>query len=169
MAAPLLSPITVYAMLQHTPRILLAAALALGGLAHAQAQVQVHDAWVRATTAQQKATGAFMQLTAAQDMRLVGVSSPAAAVAEVHTMKMEGNVMKMRPMAALDLPAGKPVQLAPGGLHIMLLDLHQQVQPGSVVPLTLELEGKDGKRQSLQVEAAARALGAAKPAGAAMH
>ena len=154
-------------MLQHTSRILLAAALALGGLAHAQ--VQVHDAWVRATTAQQKATGAFMQLTAAQDMRLVGVSSPAAAVAEVHTMKMEGNVMKMRPMAAPDLPAGKPVQLAPGGLHIMLLDLHQQVQPGSVVPLTLELEDKDGKRQSLQVEAAARALGAAKPAGAAMH
>ncbi|PZU38735.1 MAG: hypothetical protein DI574_08390, partial [Acidovorax sp.] len=67
---------------QLTPRLALAAALLLSGLAHAQVSVQ--DAWVRATVPQQKATGAFMRLTATQDMRLVGASSPVAGVTEVH-------------------------------------------------------------------------------------
>lgn len=134
----------------------------LAGMAHAQ--VTAHDAWVRATVPQQKATGAFMQLTSTQDVRLVQVQSPVAGVAEVHEMAMEGDVMKMRALPALPLSAGQPMTLRPGGHHIMLLDLKQQVKAGDVVPLTLTFETNDGQRQSLQVQASARVLGAAAPA-----
>lgn len=149
---------------QLTTRLAFAAALLLSGLAHAQVSVQ--DAWVRATVPQQKATGAFMRLTAAQDMRLVGASSPVAGVTEVHEMKLVDNVMKMRAVPALDLPAGQAVELKPGGYHIMLLDLKQPVAQGGTVPLTLVFEGKDGQRQSQELQAPVRALGAAAaPAG----
>ena len=139
-------------------RITLAAALLLTGFAHAQVSVQ--DAWVRATVPQQKATGAFMRLTAAQDMRLVGATSPVAGITEVHEMKMVDNVMKMRAVPALDLPAGQAVELKPGGYHIMLLDLKQPVAQGASVPLTLVFEGKDGQRQTQELQAPVRALGA---------
>lgn len=144
---------------QLSTRLALAAALLLSGLAHAQVSVQ--DAWVRATVPQQKATGAFMRLTAAQDMRLVSVSSPAAGVTEVHEMKLVDNVMKMRAIPLLDLPAGQAVELKPGGYHIMLLDLKQPVAQGANVPLTLVFEGKDGQRQTQELQVPVRALGAA--------
>ncbi|SDM48718.1 hypothetical protein SAMN05428957_106214 [Oryzisolibacter propanilivorax] len=137
----------------------LAATLVAAGAAHAQVQVQ--DAWVRAAVPQQKATGAFMRLTSAQDARLVSTSSPVAGIAEVHEMKLEGDVMRMRAVPALDLPAGKAVELKPGGYHIMLLDLKQPVAAGASVPLSLVVEGRDGQRQTLQVSAPVRALGAA--------
>lgn len=143
---------------QLTPRLALAAALLLSGLAHAQVSVQ--DAWVRATVPQQKATGAFMRLTATQDMRLVGASSPVAGVTEVHEMKLVDNVMKMRAIPALDLPAGQAVELKPGGYHIMLLDLKQPVAQGSTVPLTLVFEAKDGQRTTQELQAPVRAVSA---------
>jgi len=144
---------------QLSTRLALAAALLLSGLAHAQVNVQ--DAWVRATVPQQKATGAFMRMTAAQDMRLVGASSPAAGVTEVHEMKLVDNVMKMRAIPLLELPAGQAVELKPGGYHIMLLDLKQPVAQGANVPLTLVFEGKDGQRQTQELQVPVRALGAA--------
>ncbi len=145
------------------------------GAAHAQPQVTVQDAWVRATVPQQKATGAFMRLKAGQDTRLVSVSTPVAPIAEVHEMKMVDNVMKMRAVQGLDLPAGKGVDLQPGGYHVMLMDLPAPVRAGDVVPLTLVFEGKDGRRETVQVQAQARGMtnaaaaagsaGAATPAG----
>ena len=122
------------------------------------AQVQVADPWVRATVAQQRATGAFMRLTAAQDARLVQAQSPAAKIVEIHEMRMEGEVMKMRAIDALDLPAGKTVELKPGGYHVMLIDLNAQLKEGEVVPLTLVVEGKDGKRQTLELNAPVKPL-----------
>lgn len=131
----------------------------------AHAQVTVKDAWVRATVPQQKATGAFMQLNAAKDSKLVSATSSLTPVVEVHEMKMEGDVMKMRQIPSVELPAGKSVELKPGGYHVMLMDLKQQVKEGDTVPLTLVIEGKDGKRESVQVKAQVRALNtAAKPA-----
>ncbi len=130
----------------------------LSGPAHAQ--VSAHDAWARATVAQQKATGVFMQLTAAQDARLVQVQSPVAGVAEVHEMVQDGDIMRMRPLPDLSLGAGQTVGLRPGGLHIMLMDLKQPIAAGSTLPLTLVFEGKDGSRQTLEVQAQVRALGA---------
>lgn len=122
----------------------------------AQAQVQVDDPWVRATVAPQKATGAFMQLTSAKPVRVVAASSPVAAVVEIHEMKMDGGVMKMRAVDALPLPAGQAVALAPGGYHVMLMGLKRPIKAGEAVPLTLTVEGDDKRRTSVEVKAMAR-------------
>ena len=122
------------------------------------AQVTVKDPWVRATVSAQKATGAFMQITSAQDARLVEASSPVAGVVEVHEMVMEKDVMKMRAVKGLDLPAGKTVELKPGGYHVMLMDLKQQMKEGDTVPVTLVVEGKDKKRSTIEVKAPVRPL-----------
>lgn len=136
----------------------------------ANAQVTVKDAWVRATVPQQQATGAFMQLSAAKDSKLVSASSPLTPVVEVHEMAMQDNVMRMRQIPAVELPAGKAVDLKPGGYHVMLLDLKQQVKEGDTVPITLVFEGKDGKRESMEIKAPVRALNAAaKPAAHGDH
>jgi len=141
------------------PHLVAAATLALAGTA-ALAQTTVQDAWVRATVAQQKAGGAFMRITSTHGAKLVGVSTPVAGVAEVHEMAMQGTTMRMRAVPALDLPAGQAVALEPGGYHLMLMDLKQQLKAGSTVPLTLVIEGRDGKRETLEVKAPVRALGA---------
>jgi periplasmic copper chaperone A len=132
----------------------------------ASAQVTVKDAWVRATVAQQKATGAFMQLESKQDAKLVSAQSPVAGVVEVHEMAMEGGVMKMRAIPGLDLPAGKTVELKPGGYHVMMMDLKGQVKDGDTVPVTLVVEGKDGKRQSVELKVPARTAAPAMNHGA---
>jgi copper(I)-binding protein len=131
--------------------------------AAAQAQVSVQDAWVRATVPQQKATGAFMQITAAKDARLVEVKSPVAGVAEIHEMAMVDNVMRMRAVAGVDLPAGKAVELKPGGYHVMLMDLKGQVKDGDTVPLTLVVEGRGGKRENVELKLPARLQSSAAP------
>jgi periplasmic copper chaperone A len=129
----------------------------------AYGQTTVKDAWVRGTVAQQQASGAFMQITSAKGARLLSVSTPVAGVAEVHEMTMEGNTMHMRAVPSLELPAGQAVELKPGGYHLMLMDLKQQLKAGDTVRLNLLLEGKDGKRETLEVQAPVRALGAPEP------
>jgi copper(I)-binding protein len=124
------------------------------------AQTTVTEAWVRGTVPQQKATGAFMQLESAKGGKLVSASSPAAGVVELHSMAMEGSTMRMRPVDSVDLPAGKRVDLSPGGLHVMLMDLKAPLKTGDAVPLSLVIEGKDGKRETVVVKATVRALGA---------
>lgn len=125
----------------------------------AQAQsLKAEQAWVRATVAQQKATGAFMNLSSSQAGRLVEARSPVAGIVEIHEMKMDGNVMKMRAMPALELGAGQRVELKPGGYHIMLMELKAPIKPGDEVPLSLVFEGKDGKRETLELKAAARGM-----------
>ena len=122
----------------------------------AVAQVKVESAWARATVQGQKATGAFMQLQSSQDAKLISAQSPVAGVVEVHEMAMDGGVMKMRAVPSLALPAGKAVDLKPGGYHVMLMDLKGQVKDGDTVPVTLVVEGKDGKRQNIEIKASAR-------------
>lgn len=129
----------------------------------AWAQTEVKEAWVRGTVAQQKATGAFMQLTSKQGGKLVSAASPVAGVVEIHEMKMEGNMMRMAAVPGLDLPAGKAVELKPGGYHVMLMDLKQTIKAGDTVPLTLTVEGKDGKKETIELKAPVKALGAAAP------
>jgi copper(I)-binding protein len=122
--------------------------------------VAIDGAWARASVAGQKATGAFMRITARQSLRLVGTDSPAAGVTELHEMKMEGDVMKMRAVPALALPAGQTVELKPGGYHVMLMDLKAPLTPGSSVPLTLVFQDAQGFefRQQVQVPVATRAV-----------
>jgi copper(I)-binding protein len=126
----------------------------------ALAEVEVKNPWVRATVPAQTATGAFMEITAKTDARLIAARSPVAQTVEIHEMKMEGGVMKMRAIPGLDLPAGKPVSLAPSGYHIMLMGLTRQIKADETVPLTLVVERKDGGREEIEVKAKARALGA---------
>lgn len=142
--------------------------------AAAHAQVDVKDAWVRAAVPGQSGTGAFMNITAKDGAKLVGASSPVAGVAEVHEMKMEGDVMRMRAVPALDLPAGKTVALKPGGYHVMLMELKQALPQGGTVPLTLILRDAKGQESKvdLKLPVATSAPGAAMPASgkpAAMH
>jgi copper(I)-binding protein len=122
----------------------------------AHAQVTVDKPWVRTTVAQQTVTGAFMTITSAQGGKLVSASSPIAASVEVHEMKMAGDVMKMRPVDALPLPAGKPVELKAGAYHMMLMGLKAPVKFGDVVPITLVIEDAAGKRQTVDVKAIAK-------------
>jgi periplasmic copper chaperone A len=121
-------------------------------------QVTIKDPWVRATVPQQKATGAFMQLTATQDMKLISISSPAAKTVEIHTMEMDKDVMKMRQIPSLDLPAGKTIELKPGSYHVMLMGLVAQIKEGDVIPLTLVVEDKDKKQKTIEVKAIGKPL-----------
>lgn len=142
-------------------RLVLAVALfAVQWAAHAQTTVK--DPWVRGTVPQQKATGMFAQLTSTGGGKLVSASSPVAGIVEIHEMAMEGNVMKMRAIPGLDLPAGKAVDLKPGGYHVMLIDLKQTLKAGDTVPVKLVIEGKDGKRETVEVNAPVRALSTGK-------
>lgn len=120
----------------------------------AQAQtVDVKDAWARASVPGQKATGVFMKITAKEGAKLVAGSSPTAGVTEIHEMKMEGDVMKMRAIpGGLDLPAGKAVELKPGGYHVMLMDLKSPLAKDSTVPLTLVFKDAKGAESKLELK-----------------
>ena len=135
--------------------------------------VKVEGAWARATVQGQKGTGAFMNITAKEGTRLVGVSSPAAGVAEVHEMKMENDIMKMRAVPGLDLPAGKMVSLKPGGLHLMLMDLKAPLAKESTVPVTLLFKDTKGVESKLDlvipVSIVAPGSGSATGGTASMH
>lgn len=129
------------------------------------AQVKIDDPWVRATVPQQKVTGAFMRITSARDARLVLARSPVAGKVEIHEMAMQNDVMKMRPVAAVELPAGAAVELKPGAHHIMLFDLKRPMVEGETVPFELVVEDKDGKRESVEFSAPVRPLKAAHGGG----
>jgi len=126
----------------------------------AGAQVQVKDPWVRATVEDQKVTGAYMQLSSPQTARLVEVRSPVAGMVELHETRMENDVMRMRAVRGIDVPAGGIAELKPGGYHVMLMGLKRQIKEGETVPLTLVFEGADGKRSSVEVKAPVRPLSA---------
>ena len=114
--------------------------------------MDVQGAWARATVPGQKATGAFMKLTAKDGTKLVSFSSPVAGVSEVHEMKMDGDVMKMRAVqGGLDLPAGNAVELKPGGYHVMLMDLKAPLAKDSTVALTLMFKDAKGVESKQEV------------------
>jgi copper(I)-binding protein len=136
----------------------LALAVALLTSAGAWAQTTVKDPWIRGTVPQQKATGMFAQITSAGGGKLVAGTSPVAGLVEIHEMSMDGNVMKMRAVQGLDLPAGKAVELKPGGYHVMLMDLKKTLAAGETVPMSLVVEGKDGKRETIELKVPVRSL-----------
>jgi copper(I)-binding protein len=134
-----------------------AVALTLPFALPASAQsVTVKEAWIRGTVPGQSGTGAFMELTGKTAARLVGASSSAAKIVEVHSMKMENGVMKMSAVDGVDLPPGKPVRLAPGGYHVMLMELHKPLSAGERVPLRLSFEFPDKRRETLDLSVEVR-------------
>jgi len=125
----------------------------------ALAQVKVDTPWVRAAVPGQLSTGAFFDVTSGRDATLLKVESPVAAVVEVHSSEMKNGVMTMRAVPTVALPASKPVRFAPGGYHVMLMDLKQPVKNGESVPLTLTIEYADKKRETVEVKAPVRGVG----------
>lgn len=129
----------------------LCASSLLAPAAYAQTVV-VQKAWARATVQGQMATGAFMRITAPLGARLTAVSTPVAGVAEVHAMRMDGDIMKMQALEqGLELPAGKTVELKPGGYHIMLMDLKMALKKDSSIPMTLVFVDAQGVQSSTRL------------------
>ena len=124
----------------------------------AHAQVTVSNAWIRGTVPVQKSTGAFMQLESKQATRLVAVSTPVAGRAELHQMSMQGDMMKMQEVDGIDLAAGKKVELASGGYHVMLMELKRPMKEGEKIPLTLTFAAPKGKKTTQVVEAIVKPL-----------
>jgi len=134
--------------------LLAALSLASGAAAWAQASAPVtaHAAWARASVQGQRASGAFMTLEAKEPLTLVGANSPVAARAELHEMKMEGDVMRMREIDSVRLEAGKPLQLKPGGYHLMLMDLKAPLAPNTSIPITLTFRTAAGEQRQLALQ-----------------
>jgi copper(I)-binding protein len=125
----------------------------------AAAAVTATHAWVRGTVPAQKTTGAFVTLESSAEAKVVGVRSPAAQTAEIHLSEQRGGVMHMHAVDALALPAGKRVELKPGGYHVMLMGLTRPLAAGEQVPLTFTIEDPQGRRTQLEVRAEVRPLG----------
>lgn len=143
-----------------TRRLFLALPALLPAAAHAQPAVSVEAPWTRA--AGQGGTGAgFMQLRSAAGDRLIAASSPAARRVELHTHIRDGEVMRMREVAAIELPANTAVTLAPGGLHLMLIGLARPIAAGETLPVTLRFE----RAGEVEVSLAVQAAGARSPHG----
>jgi copper(I)-binding protein len=131
---------------------LLFAASALGA-----EPVTTANAWVRATVPGQSVAGAYFDITSATLSSLVSVESVAAGKAELHTMSMDGGVMKMRAVQKIELPARQTVSLKPGGYHVMLLDIKRELKAGERVPMKLVVQDGKGVKTTLNVEAEVRA------------
>ena len=132
-----------------------AAGLVVANAAFAQtSQLEVSNAWARATPGKAENGAAYVTIQSPAADRLLSASSPVAKKAEVHTMEMAGMVMKMRPIAALDIPAGSPVALKPGGEHIMLIGLQHPLVEGQSFPLTLNFEKAGARTVTVAVEKA---------------
>jgi periplasmic copper chaperone A len=143
-----------------------AAGLIVASTALAQTgQIEVNNGWARATPGKVENGAAYVTILSATADRLVSVSTPVAKKAELHTMSMAGMVMEMRPVAGIDIPAGKPVSLKPGGEHIMLLGLAQPLREGQTFPLTLTFEKAGSRAVTVTVEKP----GAAGPTAAHQH
>jgi periplasmic copper chaperone A len=143
-----------------------AASLVVAGVALAQpAQLEVSNAWARATPGSAPNGAAYVTIQSPSADRLVSASTPVAKKAELHTMSMRGMVMKMRPLSGLDVPAAKPVTLKPGGDHIMLLGLEHPLREGQSFPLTLDFEKAGSRTVTVTVEKA----GATGPGSAAQR
>lgn len=117
--------------------------------------IAIQNAWVRPTVGEQDATGAYLTITSQDDLTLVGVATPAAEIAEVHEMKMDGDIMRMRMAERIEIKAGEPLELKPGGYHVMLMALTAPVVAGDEVELSLQFEKADGSKVEIPVKALA--------------
>ncbi len=124
----------------------------------ANADVTVANPWVRGVVKGQTDTGAFMTLKSTVTTRLVRIASPAAKAVQIHEMKMHGDMMMMRPVKAIDIPANTALEFKPGGYHIMLIGLTKLLVKGEMVPIKLTFQGKNGTKSIVEVQAEIRDL-----------
>lgn len=126
-------------------------ALAVATLALAEDVLQVHDARALATVPGQGVAAAYMTIKSRAAARIVSAESDAAGAVQIHSMSMRDDIMRMRQLDSLDLPAGQEVRLVPGGVHLMLAGLKHPLRAGSSVDLRLTVIGADGKRHVVQL------------------
>lgn len=139
--------------------------LPIAAPANRSQSLQVTGAWSRETATGQVVAGGFMTLTnrSRSDDRFVGASSPVASEVQLHTMSMDGGVMRMRRLTTgIPVPAGASVELRPGGLHIMFMGLKRQLRQGQRFPVTLQFE----RAGRITVNVAVQAVGSTGPKGA---
>jgi hypothetical protein len=117
-------------------------------------QLEIKTPWARATPGHAENGAAYLTIVSPTADRLTAVSSPVAKKAELHTMSMEGGIMRMRPLVAIDIPAGQAVTLSPGGMHVMLLGLAQPLREGQSFPLTLSFEHAGPRQVTVAIEKA---------------
>jgi copper(I)-binding protein len=146
---------------------------AASGFAHAQhkGDLQLEKPWARATPPGASVGGGYLVIRnkgAAGD-RLVGASSPAAARMEIHEMAMEKDVMRMREVKGLDVPAKGAVELKPGGFHLMFMELKAPLKAGDKVPVTLRFEKAGEVKSEFAVEAMGAGAGHAAKHGTGKH
>jgi len=114
--------------------------------------IEITNAWARATPGGAQTAAAYVTVESPSGDRLTGASTPAAKEAQLHSMSMNNGVMEMRQVDGIDLPAGKPVTLKPGGYHIMLTDLAKPLEAGQSFPLTLTFAKAGAKEVTVPVE-----------------
>jgi copper(I)-binding protein len=143
----------------------LAAALLVSIAGHAGSNVsdiEISNAWTRATAPGQEAAAVDLTITSKQAVTLIGVSSPVATAAELHSMTTEGGMMKMREVKSIALPANMRVNLKESGYHLMLSGLKVSLKEDETVPLILSFkEGKQGVVK-IEIKAEVRSLHATK-------
>jgi copper(I)-binding protein len=127
--------------------------LIAGGAIAQTGDVQVTNAWARATPGGAQTAAAYVTILSPTGDRLTGAATPLAQKADLHSMTMDGNVMQMRDIDAIDLPAGKAVTLKPGGYHIMLTGLAQPLVAGQTFPLTLTFDKAGAREVAVAVHA----------------
>lgn len=140
-------------------KILSASVLAMMAVTTAYAdEVKVKDAWTRATAPGQDSAMVQLVITSKKAAKLVGVACKDASTAEMHSMVMEGDLMKMRQVDAIELPAGKAVDLGEAGYHLMLLGLKKPLEAGKKTNCEMVVRGADGKDQKVQLIAQVKPL-----------
>lgn len=125
------------------------------GPSQVQDGIAVQNAWVRPTVGEQDATGAYLTITTQEPLTLVGVATPAAEIAEVHEMKMDGDIMRMRMAERIEIKSGEALELKPGGYHLMLMALTAPIEAGQEIELSLQFEKADGSKIEMPVKAVA--------------
>jgi len=140
-------------------RILCVGLLAMLAAAPAYAdEVKVTKAWTRATAPGQDSASVQMTITSRKDATLIGVASGSAQSGEIHSMVMEGGMMKMRAMESLPLPAKTAVTLGEDGNHMMLIGLRKPLKAGRKLPFALTVKFADGKTEVIRVLAVIKPL-----------
>ncbi len=139
---------------------------ALNGLPAACAQKssaeapQISDVWIKATIPGSNVSAAYLRIKSAKTVKLVKAETAVANIAELHSMNMKDGVMEMKAELAFNVPAGKTIELKPGGMHIMLMQVAKPIKAGDKVPLTLTFDTGGGNSLVMNVEAIARAQSA---------
>ncbi len=139
---------------------------ALNGLPAAFAQKssaeapQISDVWIKATIPGSNVSAAYLRIKSAKTVKLVKAETAVANIAELHSMNMKDGVMEMKAESSFNVSAGKTIELKPGGMHIMLMQVAKPIKAGDKVPLKLTFDTGGGNSLVMNVEAIARAQSA---------